>query len=428
MTGTPPDQQPPQGTPPGGPPAGQPAGPPPRQPQSQQPPQGPPPQQGPPPGGPGGFGPGPGGPGWQAPQPSPRKGSPGKAIAIVAIVFVLVAGGIVGVYFGFLREEGHPTSGREGTSLDAGPTTFSVDEVRKPPQEPNDAGDAGSYGKQLKAALVSAGFACKRLNGLGKSAQDVCYRRDDSPVPTVQTVGVSIVGGQVVRVVGRVQYDPGWDSLGSNADARVVEREVFHLLIESSIPDGERPTASRALSTAGQDDEPTSEATLSSGKVVFNVGKLEGSFSFTRKAPGTMSVSNGMQYVTPKELQSVAESNGFTCSREDQELNCTKGKATVRVVFPRKPYQPAYVESIGISSNGDAPGSISGVAQGVAKLVGDKYDEGGDASSWVAGCFGKYSNQATYAHTQFTCSPDLSGSPKNPTIAGQKLAIEAVNV
>ncbi|GAB3427471.1 hypothetical protein GCM10027569_68900 [Flindersiella endophytica] len=341
-------------------------------------------------------------------------------------MFVLVAGGLAGVYFGFLREDG-PTSGREGTSLDAGPTTFGVDQVRKPPQEPNDAGDGGSYGKQLKNALVSAGFACKRLNGLGQSAQDVCYRRDDSPVPTVQTVGVSIVGGQVARVVGRVTYDPSWAKLASNADARVVEREAFQLLIESAIPDGERPTAAKALSTAGQDDEPTSQVTLSSGKVVFNVGKAEGSFSYTRKASGKMSVSNGMQYVTPKELQSVAESNGFTCSRAAQDLNCTKGKATMRVAFPAKPYQPAYVQSVGIASNGDAPGSISGVAQAVAKLVGDKYDEGGDASGWVAGCFGKYSNQATYGHTQLTCSPDLSGSPKNPAISGQKLAIVAID-
>jgi hypothetical protein len=455
MTGTPPSepqqpgprQQPqgppaggaPQGPPPGGAPAGPPAGPPPG-PQPGPPPQQPPfqgsPQQGPPQGPPqappqqqgppGGFAPpGPGGPGWQPPQAPPRKGSAGKAIAIIALAVVLVVGGGVGVYFGFLREDG-PTSGREGESLDVQVTTYGVDQVRTPPPVTDDAGDGGELGKQVKNALVSAGFTCTRLQGSVQSAQDVCYLRETKPVPALQWVAVTIIDNEVARVVGNVEYDPAWEDLIPQADARVVERQLFQMLIEASIPDGERPTASKALSAAGQ-DEPSTSADLTSGTVKITVGKLSGRFSFTREVKGRVSVEDGMDYVTPKELQSVAQANGFTCSREADALTCTKGKASLRALFPRRPYVTQSVQSVGISSNGEAPNSISGVAQAVAKLVAGKYGEGDQASKWVAGCFGTYSNRAAYGNVQLTCSPDLTGSPKSPKVAAHKLLIEGVD-
>lgn len=315
--------------------------------------------------------------------------------------------------------------GREGVSLEVTPTQYGVDEVRTPTKVEKQTGNGGEYGEGLLQALQSAGFECARLDGSGLTARQMCYREEREPTPTVQSVGISIIRDEVVRIRANVDIDPAWTAVLDDPDARPSTHRTFEMLIEASIPDGQRPTANSILTRAGQgesqedpDDPGSARADLASGTVEISMGKSGGQFVFERntKAEGPVFVDHGLDFVTPKELQTVAEQNGLKCERQKEKLTCS-GEGTEMVVeFPVPMSGTQYVTDVEISADKKAP--VSAVAQEVAKLVGGKYDQADQAVDWVTGCFGTYTDRTSYAHSEFGCEPGLEGSSDDPDVTG----------
>lgn len=313
---------------------------------------------------------------------------------------------------------------------------FAVDQPIEAPSYDHPDTDGGPLGAAMTQAFEGAGFGCVRQDG----ERDVfvyCHRSQADPAPTVQRIRMTMRGKQVLSIAADVRPDPAYAAAGERIDVRPAASPVFGPIAGYAKYVMTADDAAQFEKAIGQAvDGEHAEFDLSKGKGYFDITAEKAKLYFTpdfgsaQPGPG---LPDGLESLTPLELENAAESVGASCEPRTEDSttsSCRSGKVRLEIGFPVPKLnadlnidpvpgaRDRWVRSIRItgpaSSDGSPDPAMIELASALSGAAGEKYGDAATPRDWAKNCFGGQTNQSVFGYSEASCQPVLAGD-RQPT-------------